>query len=152
MQITAPEKPAPKVTDIATPKTPEKDDTPGTSKNKAGNAKRKRGNEKKGTDSESDSSEPDTRQPKKSKRSWISETSEEPTTSSSEDEEVTPPTPPNESPITRHRRTQMDIHAQKTGSDETRTRLKNRSNVFYETVTLKSGRKITSSVSSVVEL
>ena len=37
----------------------------------------------------------------------------------------------------------MDIRAQKTGSDETRTRLKKRSNVFYETVTLKSGRKIT---------
>ena len=37
----------------------------------------------------------------------------------------------------------MDIRTQKTGSDETRTRLKNRSNVFYETVTLKSGRKIT---------
>ena len=37
----------------------------------------------------------------------------------------------------------MDIRAQKTGSNETRTRLKKRSNVFYETVTLKSGRKIT---------
>ena len=142
-QITAPEKSAPKVTDIATPKTPEKDDTPGTSKNKAGNAKRKRGNKKKGTDSESDSSESETRRPKKSKRSRISETSEELTTSSSEDKEVPPPTPPNESPKTRHRRTQLDIRAQKTGSDETRNRLKNRSNVFYETVTLKSGRKIT---------
>ena len=36
----------------------------------------------------------------------------------------------------------MDIRAQRTGSKETRTKLSNRMNTKYETVTLRNGRKL----------
>ena len=154
------EKPAPKVPDNATPKTPERIDTSnisrvpgspfykftdGPTKNKEGRAKRKRGEKKteKESNSDSDSSEPRKRQSKKAKKSRIPETSEEPSSSSSsEDPEISPPTPPNESPRTRHRRIQMDIGLERTGSKETKVRLSNRMNALFKPVTLKSGRKV----------
>ena len=85
----------------------------------------------------SDSSDQIKSKSKRSKRSRISETS------SSEDEVVVTLPPVNESPRSRHRRMQLDIRAQNTGSKETRQRLTNRTNTKYETVTLTNGRKLT---------
>ena len=148
----SPQKTAPRVPDNAVPKTPERIDTsdvsrvPGTSffkftsspsKNRGELAKRKRGDIK--TETDSDSSEPRKRLTKKAKKSCIQETSEE--SSSSEDLDDSPT--PNELPRAKHRRIQMEIRSDKVGSRETRVRLNNRTNILFEPVTLKSGRKVT---------
>ena len=95
-------------------------------------ANRKRGNNKPGTNS--DSSEPRKRLTKRAKKLCIPETSRE---------EVEIISAPNESPRTRLRRIQMEIRSDKGASHETKVRLNNRSNLLYEQITLKGGRKIT---------
>ena len=123
----APRKQVPAVPENGTPTTQAKADvSPEQNARKiCSTSKRKNRN---GSNSESDSSGPIKSKSKKAKRSRISETSEEQTSSSSEDEIISPPPPPNKSPRSRHRRTQMDIRAQKIGSKETRTRHSNRMN------------------------
>ena len=112
--------------------------------------KRKRSEIKVKSEPESDSSEPLRMPRKRSKRSTVSETEDstesEEYEESEEDPEPEPPTDPGpsvptESPISKHRRRQLEIKLGKS-SDEKKFRLKQRSNPLFDHEGVnKEGRK-----------